>query len=95
MSAAHTPTPWIAEDNGHFWQINTANGLVADLVESTHMFDGTDAGEANAEFIVRACNSFDSLVDALRETLAVATRNEDGDFADRARDALLKAGADR
>ena len=33
------------------------------------------------------------LVAALVETLAVATRNETGDFADRARDALKKAGA--
>jgi hypothetical protein len=37
----------------------------------------------------------DDLIAALREALSVATRNEDGDFADRSRAVLLKAGADR
>jgi hypothetical protein len=95
MSGAHEPTPWMVDGIGIIRTSECGVGirLASPWIEDA--WNGHAGAIANAEFIVRACNNFDSLVDALREALAVATRNEDGDFADRALDALLKAGADR
>ena len=45
--------------------------------------------DANARLIAAAPD----LLACLKETLAVATRNEEGDFADRARAAIAKARA--
>ena len=64
----HTPTPWKLNKAGSqkTIYINTADeeGLyLADLQNC----QGTETTEANAEFIVRACNSHDDLVKALKE----------------------------
>lgn len=61
----HTPTPWsIGITNNGADHINVWMGIVH--VASVMKFVPTgESAEANAEFIVRACNSHDELVEAL------------------------------
>ncbi len=64
----HTPTPgdWTAspyEDNRGQSQI-TSDGSTR-IIAVLDTFD--EEGKANAEFIVRACNSHDALLEACRE----------------------------
>lgn len=79
----HTPTPWRAYDNGHYWQIDTTSaewtyGQVADVCSSKYMYPmpyGTPPvshEKANAEFIVRAVNCHDDLLGALQELADVS-----------------------
>jgi hypothetical protein len=77
MEAKHTPTPWSLAIRDHhnyteagatiFGAGNEAAGVpvIADLPPRT--VDGTH--EANAKFIVRACNSHEQLVAALDSLL--------------------------
>ena len=65
MNLAHTPVPWVAIQNDHYWEIQSEDGQVGDCCASKFMSSGKDVGAANAEFIVRAVNNFDSLVAAL------------------------------
>ena len=64
MEAKHTPTPWnVAAYNGSFeivtdsWDV--ASGSIGDR--------GPIRNAEDAAFIVRACNSHDALVEALKE----------------------------
>jgi hypothetical protein len=76
MTASHTPTPWVVEKNS----VNAENGSVVSIAECGlsapgQSWSGTDYSTrehqaANAEFIVRACNSHDQLVAALKAALA-------------------------
>ena len=68
MKAEHTPIPWElgidAENNN--WSIMGGG------IEITHLpfltgSEDDDVAEANAEFIVRACNCHHKLLEALRE----------------------------
>ena len=72
--AEHTPTPWaidadypncvrITDSHGHDVEIAECSLLSWDGSEMTSGPDATD--EANATFIVKACNSHDALVKAL------------------------------
>lgn len=62
--AAHTPTPWESEAfNGNI-RIFKANAGIAVACGCN--------GEANAAFIVRACNSHAKLVAALEDTATLA-----------------------
>ena len=62
----HTPTPWNAyKPTGSRWHIGSS--------DSSHLIIGKinddnshTLAKANAEFIVRACNNFDALVEALK-----------------------------
>ena len=60
----HTPTPWHI---GPYYKqdIESPTGHIATC-------RSVPAGEANAEFIVRACNAHDALVEALREIQTLA-----------------------
>lgn len=69
MTTQHTLTPWRAEHAVRTartgmkeWQVISGTQVVASMV-------GTSAAEANAEFIVRACNAHDELVAALATLL--------------------------
>lgn len=87
----HTPTPWEAFTEPEFsgwWAIRqkTEDGL-------THEVGSGDGGleEADAKFIVRAVNSHDALVSALR-TLVENGGIGPEDMFDDARAALALAG---
>ena len=76
MEAEHTPTPWSIERNkerGIIWidALDAPSEGIADLYHrhgiGTEDFVAKRDAEANAAFIVRACNSFDALVAALKE----------------------------
>jgi len=64
-NAKHTPIPWRIER-----QSNGLHAVCADLAKrhggSTPFSLATDIRVANAEFIVRACNSHADLLEALR-----------------------------
>lgn len=69
--AEHTPTPWtLLNDEG---MIAVLAGNRDDLKNEVIHWTGFDASYfpkqavANAAFIIRACNSHDALVEALRE----------------------------
>lgn len=75
----HTPTPWTLIDNGKYLEIKVpwdgrvvANKFSPSVVDMI-AYEGNDGinGRANAEFIVRACNSHAQLVEALKSALAV------------------------
>ncbi len=64
----HTPTPWT------YRQRTTTDDLFVIEGENGYgvgrTFSFFDVDQANAAFIVKACNSHDKLVEALREMLA-------------------------
>lgn len=66
----HTPTPYRAEisdrlsDSSDCWVIDSEAGSIAE------MMCPADVEEATAKFIVRACNSHDDLVEAVKEAIA-------------------------
>lgn len=74
----HTPTPWVKEVindfyNGDIISIRTASGQSSEPDNPAYEDDPSIAGiwctnatsQANADFIVRACNAHDDLVAAL------------------------------
>ena len=77
----HTPTPWRAVRNDYYLEIHGGgHGQIGDVCASKFIHvDGnklpSDEAEAiadaNAAFIVRACNSHDALVKALKEIAAL------------------------
>ena len=74
--AAHTPTPWATEGS---FVIHPASGMtVADC--QLHRDTPEEKGEdnANAAFIVRACNSHAALVEALKAIREEATAYPEG-----------------
>lgn len=83
--AAHTPTPWQLTpiDNAIrgriYWVTAPARGHLKKIFIADAGFDVDGANtrkeaDANAAFIVRACNSHDALVEALAEAeIALAT----------------------
>jgi hypothetical protein len=101
---AHTPLPWAAQpletgdDAGVSIIGSDLGGLVCASLPWPTEIDSGDYSrvEANAVFIVRACNSHYQLVEALRDLLALAeirypTPAPNGQIA-RARAALSQAG---
>ena len=102
MTASHTPTPWVVEKNS----VNAENGSVVSIAECGfsapgQSWSGTDYSTsehqaANAEFIVRACNSHDDLMAALEDMMAWARAVSDeyidgGDLREDYRQALSDA----
>lgn len=79
--ALHTPTPWRAARNDHYWEIHGGDhGQIGDVCASKFIYVDGDKlpsyeaeliAEANAAFIVRAVNSHDALVKALEEIRAL------------------------
>ena len=85
-ATTHTPTPWFATD---LRQVRSHVGFVA-------LTSGSDFNvaieEANAAFIVRACNSHDALVAALRDIADAVYGTDTARLRARARAALAAAG---
>jgi len=75
MSALHTPTPWFAsaQPEGRFDILDGPNLNTATVLCTRYEYsERKDEMHANAAFIVKAVNSHEQLVAALRETLAEA-----------------------
>lgn len=72
----HTPTPWFHEYEDHY-SIITVVGLPKEGEKGFEPFLPADkvicheVSKANAAFIVRACNSYDDLVNAMTEYFKV------------------------
>ena len=68
----HTPTPWELSEKENFmgsWEILDGDNSDNTIAMTSYRLGTTDEEKqkANAEFIVRACNSHDELVKALKE----------------------------
>jgi hypothetical protein len=94
--SAHTPGPWEAENNGHFWEISPKNIVsaqpyrVGDVCASDPENPNSGIQEANARLIAAA----PELLEALQNILAVAgVRIDDPRIVqfDAARAAVAKA----
>ena len=84
MTAQHTPTPWVARSSGprsaYFSVIAESDRRqVCSVVPRLHGSSCSE-WEANAEFIVRACNSHDALLAAAHhcEELMMNAENAKG-----------------
>ena len=66
----HTPLPWAAVSNGVYWTIqgDYEFGQIGDTCSSSASAPeygrSMDLGQANAEFIARACNAHEDLLSA-------------------------------
>ena len=69
----HTPTPF--EDSGNVEIIKIKN--VVTLEPIAFLKPGYPQNKANAEFIVRACNSFDDMLEACEWAYKVLSENLD------------------
>jgi hypothetical protein len=93
MEAKHTPGPWKYEADDNV--IIGGDGLI--MTWQTRSIDvGVAERDANAEFIVRACNSHDDLMAALEDMMAWARAVSDeyidgGDLREDYRQALSDA----
>jgi len=73
MEAKHTPTPWYIWEHGT--DTDPSCKIFAEKAGIVQTIGGND--EANAQFIVRACNNFDDLLEALKEYQQVIERAKD------------------
>ncbi len=105
-AAQHTPTPWgystdltpSLEDPNPTGAVIFSDGFAGNIAALDDNEDG--CMEANAAFIVKACNAHDDLVDALRQLTAYVQGYGYGERwagrphaqMDRAVEALKKAG---
>lgn len=91
MSAKHTATPWVVATNagGPETLIRAGNERTGRRIADTFASQPSaktregyiasrKENEANAEFIVRACNAHDDLVKALQVFARLANQFEDG-----------------
>ncbi|MBW3096846.1 hypothetical protein [Pseudohoeflea coraliihabitans] len=99
----HTPGPWAFEVNVWGSILSTDYGEAENLkagrawdedISIAANVDWDVIGEEEIAANARLIAAAPELLEALEETLIVATRNEDGDFADRARAAIAKAKGD-
>ncbi len=65
--AQHSPLPWNQDPTGDvgWWLIGTSDRPIATVENS----DNDEVEQANAEFIVRACNNAQRLADSLKEMM--------------------------
>lgn len=110
METKHTPTPWTVGYASLSVEGKTEKGVmkILDIRGWGHLTgrghgalglsdeQGKQVQEANAEFIVRACNSHDALVEALEKIANMgneSTVDGHGEAKRIARDAIAKAKA--
>ena len=74
--AEHTPTPWKTESGAVFAELDYFDLHVADIVSFTGQTD--EQVQANAEFIVLACNAHDDLLSAAKRFSAFTDLAEQG-----------------
>lgn len=72
---SHTPTPWRTYAGRAI--VFDADGNYVAYCGQSHFIE-TEEQKANAEFIVRACNSHDELVAALEDLSGLCERAWDG-----------------
>lgn len=65
----HVPTPWSITEHRQVIDGNGSTVSVAGIAFPCGYVDPAGRESANAEFIVRACNSHNSLVEACREAV--------------------------
>lgn len=99
MTQKHTPTPWKTDGN-EIWQEKPIIENKHFHICKVHGVCQTQVNKANASFIVRACNSHDELVEALKRThkalihhIQPMNRNEDYLASLQAEKAIAKAKA--
>jgi hypothetical protein len=66
----HTPTPWFTQRDSWstvYIEARIRPGTLQEIAACGPTENGSDEQEANAAFIVRACNAHEQLVDALRQ----------------------------
>ena len=84
MNAAHTPTPWhVVTIDGSIGSIEAEDGSPVAQAQPRGTLRHPDHAErrANADFIVRAVNCHDDLVDALEAFLDVGNCKASRDMA--------------
>ena len=81
MTTQHTPGPWKVTKNPHTRLVflNAGNRDYPLFKDDADGLDTTNADWSNAEFIVRACNAHDDLLEAL-EALMRAEGLTDDDY---------------
>lgn len=95
----HTPTPWYPWESPNDYEgklIQTDEKVIA-AIRIEDIIDATWEEEANAEFIIRACNLFDDLVSAAEnacdrlEALMGQATKEDGEVIEQLKLVISKA----
>lgn len=69
----HTPTPWMQEEG---WILSEALSERVAVCDET-IGETRDNRDANAKFIVKACNNFDGLIDFVRTVASGNTEYDD------------------
>ncbi len=67
----HTPTPWARTAYGVFAETRKVADCQPDDGRGTYRIESEEEAVADADFIVRAVNSHDALITALRDMLAL------------------------
>lgn len=84
----HTPTPWIVDYNGQSLEIAANPNESIAMVHNTDGPDDEicqgvpDLSMANAQFIVRACNAHDQLLEACKMALVQIRQDNEERHAD-------------
>lgn len=76
MEAEHTPLPWSLEPNGHAFNLRSPDRGAHHAILLGMTYNNEGEHEANAELIVRACNSYYELVKACE--IGLAALQDDG-----------------
>jgi acetoacetate decarboxylase len=79
---SHTPLPWtVRQQNANRWRVETSEEGEIPLTIATVTLaccgvdsDSPETNRANANFIVRCCNSYDELVAVCEEMQGVLTK---------------------
>ena len=71
----HTPVPWYSTASSKAGVVYSA--LNNELIVPYARTGATESTHANAEFIVRACNSHEALLEACKMTVAVVIPDQD------------------
>jgi len=99
MSTEHTPLPWhVVTIDGSIGSVEASDGsaVAQAQMRGTLRCPDNDERRANAEFIVRACNSHGDLLEALEMLMPLEPSRYESDSYDRgmwenARAAIAKA----
>lgn len=95
MSETHTPLPWhVNQLDGY--SIHGIRGWIADVTAGTMNEVSIEEREANAKFIVEACNNYERIKAQRDELLAVMKRvlafqDQEADFRSQMRQAIANA----